>query len=393
MSKELEYRTEKAKAVKRMRELLDRAEAEGRELDAVEREEFDRLEKRAMDLEELANREARLAAMERELEEPARAVPEPASAPEERTDPRGTKEYREAFLSWVRAGKNAVESRDLYKGSLSAGGYLVPVDLEARIIEKARESSVMRQLGQVITLSTDTDIPVEGNVPSFAYIAEKGAYGETDASFAVKQLRAYKAGAIVKVSEELLADSAVDLIDYLGTKFGQALADLENSSFVAGNGSGKPRGFILDATVGVTAAATGAITFDEVRSLPFKLHDAYQARAAFIMHKETALAIALLKDSNGQYYWSLQEQVGRPRTLLGYPVYTVSTMPTIATAAKVIALGDFSNYLIAERQGMTIQKLVELYSGSGQIGFRVNIRHDGLLLLAEAVQLLQMKTS
>lgn len=391
MSRELRYREERARVVSRMREILDRAEAEDRDLDAAEREEFDRLEKRALELEEMINREISVASMERELERPAREVPEPAVS-EEVADYSATPEYRNMFLSWVRAGSRQVESRDLGRGSGSTGGYLVPVELEARIIEKARESSIIRQLGQVVVLSSDTNIPVEESAPSFSYVTEGGTIGTTDATFAQKQLRAYKASAIVKVSEELLADSAVDLVNYLGTKFGQALADLENNSFINGDGLGKPRGVLLDANIAVTTAATGAITFDEVRRLCFALHSAYQARAAFIMHPQTALAIALLKDSQGRYYWDIREQVGRPSTLLGYPVYTVTTMPTIAAGAKVIALGDFSQYLVADRQGITMQKLVELYAGTGQVGFKATIRHDGVLLLSEAVQVLQMRS-
>ena len=308
MSKEIEYRDEKARCVQRMRELLDRAEAEGRNLEATEQDEFKRLEGRALELDEMIEREVRVAEMEHSLGRSVREVPmtSPAGA-EERTDPRASEEYRQAFIGWVRSGRQQLEARDLYKGSDPAGGYLIPTTLEARIIELASEQSVMRRLAEVVTASTLTKIPVEASIPSFGYIAEKGTYNETSGTLGQVQLDAYKAGGIIKVSEELLADSAVDIEAYLSRQCARAMAALENASFFVGDGEDKPRGVTLDADTGVTTASSSAIAFDEVKTLPFKLDDAYLARAAWVMHPTTALAIALLKDGNGQYLWPLQE--------------------------------------------------------------------------------------
>lgn len=395
MSKEIEYRDEKARCVQRMRELLDRAEAESRNLETTEQDEFKRLEGRVLELDEMIEREARVAAMERALEQPVKDVPmtSPTGGAEERRDPRASEEYRQAFLGWVRSGRQQLEARDLYKGSDPAGGYLIPTTLEARIVELASEQSVMRRLAEVVVSSTLVKIPVEATIPTFAYVSEKGTYGEVSGTLDVVNLDAYKAGGVIKVSEELLADSAVDLEAYLARQCARAMAALENNSFFVGTGSGQPRGVTLDAEVGVTTASSTAITFDEVKTLPFQLDDAYLARAAWVMHPATALAIALLKDSNGQYYWPLQEQLAKPRTLLGYPLYTVSTMPQMAAGNVVAVFGDFGFYRIQDRAGMTFLKMVELYSTSGQIGFRPSFRHDGALLLSEAVQALKMKTA
>jgi HK97 family phage major capsid protein len=65
-------------------------------------------------------------------------------------------------------------------------------------------------------------------------------------------------------------------------------------------------------------------------------------------------------------------------------------MPTIAAAATPIAYGDFRYYRIQDRTGFSIQRLNELYAGSGQVGFRGYHRVDGRLLLPEAVKTLKM---
>lgn len=389
MSKEIEYRRERMNLIKRMREILDQADKDGK-IDGAQDEEFRRLEARVVELDELIHREERVRELERSVEGSLAEVPVATSKEERTVDPRATEEYRSAFYNWVRSGRRDIEARELYKGSDPAGGYLVPVALEAKVIELASESSIIRKLGEVVTSSTDVKIPVEASIPTFSFVAERGSYSEASGTLDIVQLEAHKAGGIVKVSEELLADAAVDLEAYLARQFARAQAALENAKFVNGSGSGEPRGLLADADTGVTTAANNAITMDELKELIFSLDDTYAQKAAMLMHSTTALAIALLKDDTGAYYWSEREQATRPRTLLGFPVYTLSTMPTIQASAKVIAFGDFSFYRIQDRLGMTVLKLVERYADTGMVGFRPTFRTDGSLLLGEAVKLLVM---
>jgi len=384
-----DLRRKYANLVNEMRGYLERLEKEGREFSGEAKETFDRMEEEARSLREQIEAIERVEAATRAvLDEEARVLNEP-EAPEVRVSE--TREYRDAFYAFLRAGRNVVESRDLYKGSDPAGGYLVPVSLESKIREMAAELNVIRQFAEVVVSSTKEKIPVEASIPQFGIIAEKGAYTEANLTFGVVQLDAYKIGGIIKVSEELLADAATDLEAYIAKKSGQGLGVAEENYFINGTGTGQPTGFLGRAEVGVTAAATNAITFDEVKSLPWKLKQAYKSRAIWLMHTDIALAVSLLKNDVGQYLWTLEQQITNPPRLLGYPVYTSPYMPdTLEADAKVIAFGDFSNYRVQDRLGITIQKLVELYAGSGQIGFRVNERVDGNLLITEAVQVLQM---
>ena len=67
-------------------------------------------------------------------------------------------------------------------------------------------------------------------------------------------------------------------------------------------------------------------------------------------------------------------------------------VPSIASAAKTIAFGDFGYYWIADRQGRTFQRLNELFAANGQVGFKATQRVDGKLILPEAIKVLQQKT-
>jgi HK97 family phage major capsid protein len=108
------------------------------------------------------------------------------------------------------------------------------------------------------------------------------------------------------------------------------------------------------------------------------------------MKDTTVSAIRKLKDNNGAYLWQPSVQAGQPDKLLGYDLYTSPYVPEPAAGALPVAFGDFYNYWIADRTGRTVQKLIELYAGNGQVGFIATERVDGKVILPEGIQLLKM---
>lgn len=111
------------------------------------------------------------------------------------------------------------------------------------------------------------------------------------------------------------------------------------------------------------------------------------------MNDATVSIIRKLKDKNDAYLWQLSMQAGEPDRLLGYELYTSPYVPTVASDAYTISFGDYSNYWIADRSGRTVQRLNELYSTNGQVGFVATERVDGKVILAEGIKLLKMKKS
>jgi len=268
------------------------------------------------------------------------------------------------------------------------GGYLVPVSYQTRILEKLREMDVMRGLSTNIRTSSTELIPVEGNDAVFAWLDESAAYGLSDVSFEQLSIAAYKAGGIIKVSEEFLADAFVNVEEYLTKKIALAMSSLQEAAFISGNGVKKPTGVLVSAQVGKTAALASAITVDEMLDLMYSVKEGYDK--TLLMNRSTELALRKLKDSNGQYLWQPSLTVGTPATFDGKPIVTSQYMPSIATGNKAIAFGDFSQYTIADRGVMSVQRLNELYAANGQIGWRTNARVDGKLLVSEAVKTLVM---
>jgi len=236
-------------------------------------------------------------------------------------------------------------------------------------------------------------IPVNSAHGSASWKAEEAAYSTSDETFAEVQLRAYKASALIKVSEELLHDSAFPLDSFLATEFGRRLGKLEEEAFVVGTGSGQPTGVVGGSTLGTTASATNAITVDEVTDLYYAIGRAYRSRASWLMKDSTVKALRKLKtgvSGDNTYLWQAGLRDGEPDTLLGRPVYVSEFMPAIATGEKAILFGDFSYYYIGDRNQMSMQRLVELYAANGQVGFRQFKRTDGKLALATAMYHLKL---
>ena len=261
------------------------------------------------------------------------------------------------------------------------------------VLSEGTEANVIRSLAKVITTGSERKIPVAATHSVAQWTAENGAYQESNPTFGQKQIDAYKLTDLIRVSQELLQDSAFDLESYIAGEFARAFGIAEEQAFCVGTGTGQPTGIFTEngGTVGVTAAATNAITVDELISLVYALKSPYRRNAKFLMNDATISLIRKLKDNNGAYLWQPSVQAGEPDRLLGYEIYTSPYVPTVAADAFTVAFGDFKNYWIADRAGRTVQRLNELYATNGQIGYVATERVDGKVILAEGIQLLKMK--
>ena len=383
--------------VKEARELLDRAEAEKRGLTAEEEQQYERIMTDVDKLGKQIEMEERLYNLEHELEKSAGTLAGGKQVPETQNraivNPVETAEYRDAFWKAMRYGVRGVtgdELRSLTVGTQNKGGYLVPPEFERTLLQALTSQNVMRGLATVISTSGEHNIPMVTGHGTATWTAEEGAYTESDETFGMFTLSAYKVTTMVKVSEELLADSAFDLENYLISEFARRFGEAEEIAFITGDGVGKPTGVLNTAAVGKTTAANNAITADEIIDLFYSLKRPYRQRATFLMNDATVKVLRKIKDNQGNYIWQPGLTAGEPDRLLGRPIALSDAMPTIASQAKVIAFGDFSYYYIADRQGRVFQRLDELFAANGQVGFRAYQRVDGKLSLAEAVQVLQV---
>jgi len=397
MSKVLELREKRAKLWESTKAFLDSKRTEEGLLSAEDTATYEKMEVDVVNLGKEIDRMERQAALDMELSKPVNTAIKnnPNAALDEGKQGRASNEYRNAFWKSMRNKTSFEIQNALQVGTDSEGGYLVPDEFERTLVEALQEENIFRQLATIInTSSGDKKIPIVASKGTASWVEEEGIIPESDDAFGQVSIGAYKLATIIKVSEELLNDSVFNLENYIAREFARRIGAAEEEAFFTGNGTGKPIGIFNatgGATVGVTAASASAITVDEVIDLYHSLKTPYRKKAVFVLNDTTVKAIRKLKDGNGQYIWQPSIAAGQPDTILNVPIKMSAFVPGIASAKKTIAFGDFSYYWVADRQGRSFQRLNELYAVNGQVGFRATQRVDGKLILAEAIQVLQMK--
>ena len=392
----IELREKRAKLWDTMEGFLDTHRNDKGVLSAADDATYSAMEQDLNDLSNEIRRMERRDAMEAELNKPVgkplTQTPESSGMTEAKSS-RASNAYKEDFGRHLR-GKAPIHN--VLSESVDAdGGYLVPEEFENQIIVGLDEANVIRSLAKVITTHHDRKIPIAVGHSTATWTAENAAFTESNPTFGQKQIDAFKLTDLIRVSVELLQDAAFPLEQYIANEFARAFGIAEEQAFCVGTGVNQPTGIFTASggAVGVTSASATAITVDEIISLVYALKSPYRRNAKFLMNDATVSLLRKLKDNNGAYLWQPSVQAGQPDKLLGYDLYTSPYVPTVEAGAFAIAFGDFQNYWIGDRAGRTVQRLNELYATNGQVGYVATERVDGKVILAEGIQLLQMKAA
>lgn len=353
-------------------------------------------------------REERMAAAEQRAEESrARRRPNPGDGEARgEDDPEKPVEYRQAFQKWVasagdlstlspeersslRAGVAPREDRAQTTGVPAAGGYTVPTELSNQIITSMKAWGPMYDedictvmtttSGNPIDLPTvdDTSVPVAKHTEAGAVTDDGGS----DATFGKKTLNAYAYDTEwVKFSWELAQDSIFNFETLLGDLLGQRLGRRANTELSIGAGTNDPNGIVTASSLGKTAAAQAAITYDEIIDLVHSVDPAYRQspKTRFMFNDTTLGALRKLKDGEGRYVWSAGDvQKGVPGSILGYNYSINQAMASLAAGAKPMIFGDFGKYFVRKVGGIVMFVAKERFAPD--IGLLGLVRLDGEL--------------
>lgn len=395
-----ELRDKRNKAWEAAKAFVDTRRDKDGLLSEADAQTYAQMEQKVKDYSAEIDRMERQEAIDRQMNAPTSTpiTAKPTTTAQIDTKPgRAADAYKTSFWKQMR-NKTSIEVRNaLSVGVDSEGGYLVPDTYEKHLVEALHDEMVIRRLAHVFTTASGSHkIPVVASHGTANWVEETGEIPETTETFGQKHIGAHKLTALIKVSEELLNDSAFDLEDYFRREFARRISNAEELAFITGDGNGKPTGLFSDdegAELGLTTASATEITADEVINLYYSLRSPYRKKAVWLLNDSTINAIRLLKDKNGQYLWQPALKEGAPDTLLGCPVYTSVAVPSIGAGQKVMAFGDLKYYWIGDREGISFRRLNELYATTGQVGFLATKRVDAKLILPEAIKVMQMATA
>ena len=390
--------------VEEMQAFLKEHENEDGELTAEDSAKYEAMNKRLRTLQNRINRREEVMKADNFLRQPAIGTQELVAEPPELGNPfstvsksvsnRATDEYRRAAINAIR-NRCKVITNILATSPDSVGGFLIPTEWDTRLIKTLEEENVIRKLGTTITTASEHKITRVATQPSAAWLDEGEAITFGNGTFDQVTLDAYKIGIAILVTEELLADSMFDVESEILDQAGKAIAGAEENAFLNGAINAKtPTGIITTVSENpamyiTTAGATP--TADEIVDLTYKLPRPYRKNAAFLVNDSTMALLRKFKDQTQRYIWEESYQAGEPSRLLGFPVYTSPFMPTATSGEFPILFGDFSYYNIADRGARSVQELREAYAISGQIGFMMKERVDGILIDNSAIRGLKIK--
>jgi HK97 family phage major capsid protein len=322
----------------------------------------------------------------------------------EKTD-EATAEYKGKLLGFLRGNVNEQEIKQAEKKYLQAkamsvdsdanGGFLVTPEMSAEIIKKEYESSPMRAISSVTTISSGSLKFLEDLDEADAeWVSEQGTRNETNTpQLKMIEIPVHEMSAKPKVTQTLLDDAMFNLESWLSGKVAEKFGRKEATAFVAGDGAGKPKGILSYANgtgfnqiQQVKSGHATLLTGDGLIDLQASLKASYQANAMFLMKRLTEAEIRKLKDSEGRYIWQPGLSQGAPSLLLGKPIMWADDMQAVGASGLAVAYGDFrQGYQIVDRIGIRIVR--DIFTAHPHVKFNTSKRVGGGVKNFEAIKL------
>lgn len=264
----------------------------------------------------------------------------------------GSDAYHEAFEDYL---EDPNGSRAALSLTSANGGYLVPFTLDPTIIlTNSGSANPFRQISGQRTTATNNWNGVTSAGVNAGWLAEGTEDSDHSPTFGTLQITPQKASAWVFGSYEVLEDS--DFAQQFPMLLADAKDRLEEAAFATGSGSGQPFGVVGRATT-VNSASAAAYAVADVyavqQALPARFRGP-RSNVAWVANLNIMNRTRQFDTAGGSSFWA-NLGMDQPERLLGKPIYESTTMVgTITTGSKNLLLGDFSQYLIVDRVGMSV---------------------------------------
>lgn len=346
-------------------------------------------------------------------------------------------EYRPAYINWLRSPYRndgmafsmltSQEQNALSEGADGQGGFLVPPDVQAEMLVRKAQMSIMRRLATVRTTSRDKLLfnamapnatAADRNIYSDGFVGtwvgETPAFSETDPAFEQLEVSIKKIRVATKMSNDWLADAVGNVLADLIRAGARNMALVEDKGFIAGDGGAlQPQG-ILSHPLALTVTSSNGMAYDvegttsntisntvsdagsspKIQAMAYTLPSQYVENASWIMRRSVEGKVRALVDANGRPIWLSYNEgglSGSPRRIMDAPVYnsefvgadgSVSTTP----ATTPLIYGDISAYVIGDRAQISTVLLRERFADTDQTGLILFERAGGALWNYDAIR-------
>ncbi len=291
-------------------------------------------------------------------------------------------------------------------GSQADGGLWVPVDHQTTMVRRIFETSNLRPLANVIPTTTNEVVEdiddgetgaVWANELSDTTTVDTPQYGQI-------RIPIHELNGDIPITQHLIEDSTRDVGAESTRKATEKFSRTENTSFVVGDGAGKPKGFLTypeaadpdvyeRGAIGIfdVAAATPAgFAADDFINTQNLLKEVYQPQAVWAMKRRSFASVLTLKDGQNQYLLRFGDMfaTGAGKVVLGNPVVFMDDMPAIADNALAVAYANFrEGYTIADRIGFSV--MIDPFTARPKVLWAFRKRLGGAVRQTDAIKLMR----
>lgn len=315
-----------------------------------------------------------------------------------------TKEFFGALLA-----NDTMKLKDMSEGTGSAGGFTVDTELDATIQHLLTDYGVARREMNFIQLSSNQIDLTNLAVDIDAYWTDEGAAKTSDdVQIGRVTLTLNKLATIVPMTDELIEDSEIDIVDFVTRRIAENISKKEDQAFFDGDGTAAFGGYtgvlqtagVNNVDMDATNTAFTDITADDLINMQDATPQGAQAGAKYYMNRTIMSQVRKLQDTTGQYIYQSPSESG-PATIWGKPVVLVEAMPAVAASAistafvlygdlrKAATVGVRGGLRIKLSQDATVRNTadsadINLYV-QDQTGLRVVERVGYVVVIATAV--------
>ena len=251
--------------------------------------------------------------------------------------------------------------RALVEGTDAQGGYLVPEELRSEVFRIMPDFAVMRKIGRVFPMSSDTLLLNNlGAKPAAYWTSEYASKSTTSAEFGQVTLSPNDLVCLLPVTDQLIADANINIVQFITELFAEVIGTAEDKAFFTGSGTGQPKGIDQESITSKSAGAS--LDFDDIIDLIDLVAPSVSqsAGAAFVGNRFVKRLLRKVKDDDGGYIWRqgggrIDGQVGKlPDTAYGYDFHEQNDL-----SQDELYFGDWRFYAIGDRQSLAVTTTTE----------------------------------
>ena len=314
--------------------------------------------------------------------------------------------YMDAFTKWAMAPREEVfwksatpdEIKAMQEDTDAEGGFFVPEAFINQVIhDPGVPGSTLRPHCTVINVaSKDGYVPTMGSA-TWAAVAEEAAYSDQTPTVGQVNFSIEKSGGLVKVTRELLDDSAINLPRLLSQLFTESSGRFEDVGIISGNGTTQYSGIMGASPSDYTMANATSVVAADLTGIYYTLEAQFRANASWVMKSAIAGLITSIASTAAGVHAIPSLTAAPSDFILGRPNIMVDSAhglgATITATERIALFGDLRQYYVFNRMGMTIRRNDSLYMENDQVGFFATRRGDGQLTLASAFKMMRAAAS